>query len=184
MNREKIVSALAELPILQYEFFSPEALCFSERVRQICRAECPMYGKTWACPPGVGSVDACREKCLSYPEALLLTTVAEVQDVTNMEETLATRREHEDITAQVRALLDAEGQETFVLSSEACARCEKCSYPSAPCRHPGEMFPCIESHGILVTALAEKFGIEFIAGNTVIWFSILFFRPEKEDMLP
>ena len=181
MNKEKIISALAEMPILQYEFFPPEMLSFSDRVRHICETECPMYGKTWACPPGVGSVEDCRARCLSYPEALLISTVAEVQDIANMEETLATRREHEEITAQVRALIDAEGQEGFVLSSEACARCEKCSYPDAPCRHPSEMFPCIESHRILVTELAEKFGIEFIAGNTVIWFSILFFRPKDAE---
>ena len=181
MDRTRIEAAMSALPILQYEFFAPAELCFSDRVRHICETECPMYGTTWACPPGVGSVESCREKCLSYPEALLLTTAAEVSDIADLEESLATRRAHEGVTAQVRAALTAEGADTFVLSSEACARCEKCCYPDAPCRRPTEMFPCIESHGIVVTALAEKFGIEFIAGNTVIWFSILFFRPQETE---
>ena len=93
-----------------------------------------------------------------------------------MEETLATRAEHEEIARQAEQLLRAQGLETFVLSTEACARCARCTFPDAPCRFPDEMYPCVESHAIVVTDLAEKFGIEFISGNIVTWFSILFFR--------
>jgi hypothetical protein len=39
------------------------------------------------------------------------------------------------------------------------------------------MFPCVESHGILVTDLAEKHGIEFLAqGNIVTWFSLILYK--------
>lgn len=39
------------------------------------------------------------------------------------------------------------------------------------------MFPCVESHGILVTALAERYGVEFQAGNNLVtWFSLLLYR--------
>ena len=176
MDRAALEAELAELPILQYEFISTGELTFSDRVRRVCETECPMYGTTWACPPGVGSVEECKARCLAYPEALLLTTATEVRDVTDMEETLATRAEHEEIARQAEQLLRAQGLETFVLSTEACARCARCTFPDAPCRFPDEMYPCVESHAIVVTDLAEKFGIEFISGNIVTWFSILFFR--------
>ena len=182
MDRASLEAELAELPILQYEFISTGELTFSDRVRHVCETECPMYGTTWACPPGVGSVEACRERCLRYPEALLLTTVAEVRDIADMEETLATRGAHEKITHRVEALLRAQGLDTYVLSTEACSRCAHCSYPDAPCRFPVEMYPCTESHAIVVTDIAERYGIEFITGNVVTWFSILFFRePEAQD---
>ena len=180
MDRNKLEEQLAGLPILQYEFIRTQALTFSDRVRTICETECPMYGKSWACPPGVGSVEECRARCLAFPEALLLTTVAEVRDIADMEETLATRGAHEEITRQAEALLRAQGAETFVLSSDACARCEECTCPDALCRFPAELYPCIESHAIVVTDIAEKYDIEFLAGNTVIWFSILFYRDRKE----
>ena len=176
MNKELLASQLAALPILQYEFIPTEALHFSERVRHICETECPMYGKTWACPPGVGSVEACVARCRTYPEALLLTTVTEVRDIADMEETLATRAEHEAVTREAEKLLRAQGLETYVLSTEACAICEKCAYPDAPCRFPDKMYPCVESHAILVTDVAEQYGIEFISGNVVTWFSILFYK--------
>ena len=179
MDRKRLEARLAELPILQYEFISTDALHFSERVRQICETECPMYGTTWACPPGVGSVADCKARCLAYPEALLLTTAAEVRDVADMAETLATRGAHEAVTRQAEQLLRAEGLETYTLSTESCARCKTCAYPDEPCRFPDEMYPCVESHGVIVTDLAERFGIEFISGGVVTWFSILFFREKN-----
>lgn len=176
MNRELLEQGLAELPILQYEFINTDELLFSENVRYICEHECPMYNKTWACPPGVGTVDECKAKCLSYKNALLITTMAEVSDIANIEETLATRPEHEAIARKVRDLIREQGLETYVLSTEACAYCKECTYPDAPCRRPDEMFPCTESHAIVVTDIAEKYGIEFICGNIVTWFSVIFYR--------
>ena len=60
MNRELLEEKLSELPLYIYDFFDPRELEFSSRIRWICEHECPMYGKSWACPPGVGYVDTCR----------------------------------------------------------------------------------------------------------------------------
>ena len=66
MNQEILEEKLAELPLYCYQFFDPQELEFSQRVRWICEHECPMYGKSWACPPGVGSVETCQEKCMRH----------------------------------------------------------------------------------------------------------------------
>ncbi len=177
MDRARFEEKLAELPLFQYEFIDPAELTFSQRIREVCKSECPMYGASWACPPAVGSVEACRARCLSYPHALLMTSVVDVSDITNLEETLAARAPHEALTHEVRALLlDCGAEDVYALSTEACALCERCAYPDAPCRHPDRMFPCVESHGIVVTEIAEKYGIDFLQGNTIVWFSLLFYR--------
>lgn len=177
VDRALLERQLCGLPIVQYEFFETEELCFTERVRAVCAGECPQYGRSWACPPGVGTVAECRERCLRYPHGLLVATMAQVSDIARMEETLATRPAHEAVTRQVNSLLQAQGAETYVLSTESCTLCERCTYPDAPCRHPEQMFPCVESHGILVTALAERYGVEFQAGNNLVtWFSLLLYR--------
>lgn len=73
-------------------------------------------------------------------------------------------------------MLKEETEDIYVLSTEACAICDHCAWPDGPCRHPDRMFPCVESHGILVTDLAERHGIDFLAGsNLVTWFSLLFY---------
>jgi len=177
MNREKLLTGLSDFPLYEYRLIDPQELVFTERVRHVCSQECPMYNRSWACPPAVGEVIACREKCLSYPECLLISTITEVSDIANLEETLSTRAPHEEITRQVRELLLRECKDVYVLSTEACAICDHCAWPDAPCRHPEKMFPCVESHGILVTELAERLEIDFLAGsNLVTWFSLLFFH--------
>ena len=176
MNREKLERGLAQLPLCNYRFLKPEELEFSDRVRWICAHECPMYGRSWACPPGVGTVEQCRERCLRYSGCLLIATMAEVEDIANLAETLATRLPHERITDQVAALLREQGIPPYVLSTEACALCEHCTCPDAPCRHPEKMHPCVESHGINLLPLIEEMGMEFQAGsNLITWFSLLFY---------
>lgn len=177
MDRSRLEEQLRALPIVQYEFFETRELTFTSRVRTVCETDCARYGTSWACPPAVGTVEECRARCLRYPHGLLLTTMNEVEDIADLEGTLATRAPHEEITRQVNLLLQNQGAETYPLSTESCAICKKCAYPAAACRFPDRMFPCIESHGILITSTAEKYGIEFQAGgNLVTWFSLILYR--------
>jgi len=177
MDREKLEAQLAELPVLGYFFIDPRDLEFTDRVRWVCETECPMYGKTWACPPAVGSVARCRNKCLAYENCLMIATVTEVSDITDMDETLATRPEHEAVTNEVGALMEAQGVKPYILSTEACAECQRCAYlDGLPCRHPERMHPCVESHGINLIPTLEENGIDFqFGGNAVTWVSLLFY---------
>ena len=130
-----------------------------------------MYGKTWACPPAVGEVAQCQQRCLAYKKCLLIGTITETRDISDLEETLSTRKGHEEVTNQVRDLLRQQGIEPFVLSTEACAICERCAYlDGQPCRYPEQMHPCVESHGINIIPTLEENGLEFQYGaNIVTW---------------
>lgn len=169
---------LAELPLYVYTFIDPEGLEFSERIRYICKTECPMYDKTWACPPAVGEVEACKAKCLSYKKCLMVGTITETDDIANMERTLATRPEHEAITNQIRGFFREQGIEPYILSTEACSICSRCAWlDGLPCRMPGRMHPCLESHGINLIPTLEENGLEFqYGGNMITWYSLLFFN--------
>ena len=178
IDREKLEQSLAELPLYVYFDVDPKRLEFSDRIRWICEHECPMYGKTWACPPGVGEVAACKANCLSYKNCLLVGTITEVSDSADIQETLATRPAHEQITNQVRDFFVSQGVTPYILSTEACAECERCAIlDGAPCRKPERMHPCVESHGINVIPTLEENGLEFIYGkNIVTWYSLFFYN--------
>lgn len=175
MDREKLEAQLTQLPLLGYFWIKPEELEFTDRVRQVCRQECPMYGKTWACPPAVGTVAQCAARCGGFSDCLVIATAAEVEDVADLEETLATRLPHEHITDQVRDLMKEQGSNPYVLSTEACAICGRCAWlDGEPCRHPERMHPCVESHGINLIPVLEENGLEFQFGSNVItWVSLL-----------
>ena len=177
MDTTLLEARLAELPLYGYFFIDPRELEFSDRIRWICEHECPMCGRTWACPPAVGSVEACKAKVLSYENCLMIATIVEVGDIADINETLATRPEHEAITNEVRDIMRGLGEDPYVLSTEACAICERCAYlDGEPCRHKDRMHPCVESHGINVIPVLEENGIEFQFGaNVVTWVSLLFY---------
>ncbi len=177
LDFEKLEAQISQLPLYFYNFINPKALEFSDRIRYICTAECPMCGKTWACPPAVGEVSQCKEKCLAYSNCLMIGTITEVADISNIDETLATRPAHEEVTNAVRELFRQQGVEPYVLSTEACDICERCSWlDGQPCRHPERMHPCVESHGINLIPTLEENGLDFQYGqNIVTWYSLLFF---------
>lgn len=177
LNRELLEQELAEFPLYTYAFLKPEGLEFSNRIRWICEHECPMYAKSWACPPGVGSVEDCKSRCLAHTDCLMIATITEVADIADIDETLSTRGEHEKVTNQVRDLFREQGIEPYVLSTEACAQCQRCAIlDGEPCRMPERMHPCVESHGINLLSLLEEQGLSFQYGeNVVTWFSLLFY---------
>ena len=177
MNQELLEQQLSELPLYIYDFFDPRELEFSSRIRWICEHECPMYGKSWACPPGVGSVDTCRQVCMAYNHCLLISSIVEVRDIADMDETLATRPDHEALTEQVRELMKQQGVDPFILSTEACTVCDRCAIlDGQPCRFPEKMHPCVESHGINVVDVLERRGLDFqFCANVVTWISLLFY---------
>ncbi len=177
MNLDLLETGLAELPLYVYHFFDPRTLEFSQRIRWICQQECPMYGTSWACPPAVGSVEQCRENCLGYENALLISTITEVGDIANIHETLATRADHELLTNQVRELFRQQGVEPYILSTESCAACDRCAWlDGEPCRFPDRMHPCVESQGINLIPIIEELGLTFQYGeNVVTWFSLLLY---------
>lgn len=177
MNQALLEEKLAELPLYSYFFTSPDKLEFSQRVRWICEHECSQYGKSWACPPGVGTVEQCRAHCLSYKTCLVIATLTEVQDISNMAETLATRQEHEKITDETAEIFRQLGSTPFVLSTESCAVCPRCAIlDGQPCRFPQRMHPCVESQGINVIPVLEENGLSFQYGqNVVTWISMLLY---------
>lgn len=107
----------------------------------------------------------------------MIATITEVSDITDIDETLATRPDHERVTNQVQDILREEGLKPYVLSTEACAVCERCAYlDGQSCRMPEKMHPCVESHGINVVPVLEQCGLEFQFGqNVVTWVSLLFY---------
>lgn len=177
--QKEIMEDLTELPIYQYGFGETDRLLFTDRVREICRTTCARYGSSYSCPPAVGTVESCRLRCVAYPSFLFFSTVSEVNNLLNMEETLQTKGLHVEITLEVEKRLRAHGLKTYTLSSDSCSLCKNCAYPSEKCRHPEKMHPCIESHGIVVADLTEKLSMDYyLDEHTFLWFSLCFFRED------
>ena len=63
-------------------------------------------------------MEECRERCNAYTNCFLFSTISEVRDISDMEETLSTRMEHEEITREVVKLFHSFYGEVIALSTE------------------------------------------------------------------
>ncbi|NLM83739.1 MAG: DUF2284 domain-containing protein [Clostridiales bacterium] len=174
--RDTIEAFIYDYPVCEFFYLTPDDLVFSDKVRYICENECARYGKCWACPPAVGPIEKCIERCRSFKHVFLFSTVAEVSDSLNMSACVAAKNRHEEVTLQIRdRFREAFGDDVLALST-GCALCEACAYPDGPCRHPDRRLSTIESHGILLPATAQKVGASYACtSETVVFFSLIFF---------
>lgn len=177
MTHAEIEEFITQFPIYQYAFIKPQDLTFDENMRLLCKKECSHYGNSWSCPPAVGKISQCKDHCFGYSDVLVFTSVTEVKDMLNIDETLKIKKNHEKMTRIVEDFLRANGHLTYTLTSDCCYACAKCSFPKEKCRHPEQMHPCIESHGIVVADMADTCCMDIYMGeNLRLWFSVIFYR--------
>ena len=175
LDTNRFEEFIAQYPIYEYRLIDTTEIEVKERVRIICKEECERYGTTWACPPGVGDLKECSARIHSYPNGILFSSVAEVSDVMNMEEMLATRDAHEQLTTQVAEFLHQEGFETFTLSTESCDLCEHCAYlEGKPCRFPEKMVSSMEAYGVLVLEVCKTNDLPYYYGTDTMTYTSCF----------
>ncbi len=144
-------------------------LALRQEVRDMCGADkCRQYGKSWMCPPGCGSLEDNAEQLKKYSVGLLVQTVGQLEDdfdYESMEEAGALQKKRFALFARE---LKQEYPELLALSSGACDLCEKCTYPDAPCRRPGEAAPSMEAFGLVVSDVCTSNGLPYYYGPRTI----------------
>lgn len=179
MLNELMAREARALGVWQYGFVPTAEIAFLDVVRGYCEENrCRKYGTTWACPPAVGTIEECRDKCRSYDTMLVMTGKYDLEDSFDFEGMQRGHAEFKEVCERVAELLGPRlGGDFFLLSNESCDKCESCTYPDAPCRFPETLHPSLEGYGIMVSDLAKQAGIKYINGkDTVTYFGGMLFR--------
>lgn len=141
-------------------------IVYYQKVRDLCSpSACRYYGKTWSCPPAVGSLEECREKVVRYEKMLLISSPFMLADMMDFSEIDHTTRDFQLITLDLLRRLRPLVDDFYMLGNETCSLCETCTWPDAPCRHPEDFRPSIEGFGFLIKELAEIAGIPYTNGR-------------------
>ena len=175
--KEYIAAHKEELGIHQYAFLTTDCISFSDGVRKLCEANaCGLYAKTWACPPGVGTYEECRDRILKYKNIFVFTTMHPLEDSYDFEGMTEGKKKHVTICGPIVDLFKGKYEDLLILSAEGCDKCKTCTYPDAPCRFPDSLHPSIESYGVEVYKLAAAGKINYINGpNTVTYFGCIIY---------
>ena len=168
---------LKEIGISQYGVISPAKIVFDDEIRTMCEKNiCRLYGKTWACPPAVGTVSQCRERCLQYKNALVFNSIYPLEDSFDYDGMRRWHAQFKKLCDRLYEIVRLRCTSFLLLSNEGCSRCQVCTYPTAACRMPDKLFPSLEGFGIQVAKLAASAGIHYINGtNTVTYFGMLLY---------
>ena len=164
----------------QYGAVNTSDIVFSQEVRAMCEANaCRQYGKTWACPPAVGSVEECRKRIQQYEKMLVFTGKYQLEDSFDYEGMMAGAKEFRCSCRAFDQELKARFRQFLLFSNEGCDLCPACTYPTQPCRFPDRVHGSLEGNGIFVNELAQLAGVRYNNGaNTVTYFGALACRAD------
>lgn len=162
----------------EWGFIQTKDLHFHPEIRQICEGNsCRGYGKTWACPPAVGTLDECKQKVLRYTNMFLLSQKFDLEDSFDFESMENGMKTFKLTVDRFAESVKQQAIDVLILSNEGCGRCIVCTYPDNPCRFPNKLYPSIEGFGFIVSELAQLAGIKYNNGpNTVTFFGAALFN--------
>jgi len=182
---ERFDEILRASGVFEYGVADPREVEFSPEVRKYCEDNvCRQYGKTWACPPAVGTVDECRARAKSYNKMLVFSAKYDVEDSADFEGYLRGMKDFKSVANNVDDALKVVFADCLVLGNEGCGVCDTCTYPGAPCRFPDKVHGSIEGYGIWVSKLAQQAGVAYNNGaNTITYFGAALFNKNAEDRL-
>ena len=175
--KNKMIDIARRIGFWEIGFVDMNHLRYYPEVRRICEQNtCRNYGKTWACPPAVGTLAECQRRVEQYDTMLLFSCKYDLEDSFDFEGMTAGlhafKKTVDAFDAELKSLLT----DYHLLANEGCGRCESCTYPSAPCRFPSNLHPSLEGYGFVVSELAKNAGIRYINGaDTVTYFGALLF---------
>ena len=149
-----------------------DSLEFREEVRSMCSADlCKSYGKSWSCPPAVGSIERAKERAGVYHRGIIVQTAGDLSDSFDMDGTAAIMQKHkkafETLVRQVRQFYP----ECLPMGAGTCRLCRACTYPDRPCRHPDKMVSSMEAYGLLVSDVAIRSGLKYNYGENTMCFT-------------
>lgn len=170
-------SEIKEIGINQFGIIFTTEINFDEEIRKICEGNvCRLYGKTWACPPAVGTVDECRQRCHQYTRAMIFNAVYPLDNSFDYEGMMRGHGAFKDLCDRLYTLIKPQLHSFLILSNEGCKRCKNCTYPSTECRNSEMLFPSLEGFGINVAKLAETANLKYMNGEkNVTYFGALLY---------
>lgn len=170
-------SVLEDIGIYQSGYIAVSQIVFGDEIRELCQNNvCRRYGTTWACPPAVGTLEQCKQKCSEFEKAMVFSAKYLLEDSFDFEGMQEGHRAFKDVCDKLFAAAKSKLPIFLLLSNEGCLRCKTCTYPHAACRLPEMLFPSVEGFGIYVSKLAETANINYSNGaNTVTYFGLMLF---------
>lgn len=147
-------------------------IVFDDSFRTCCEENlCGQYGVNYTCPPACGTAAEMRERIMAHKHALVLQTIWEISDYSDMPAIKAGKSSHNAGTIRLAKRLRAADCPGFLVGASGCALCTPCACAKGePCRFPEYAYSCMSAYCIFVKKLADHCGLEYNCGEGLLAF--------------
>ena len=153
------------------------SLKHEEWVRTLCEENlCRNYGTNWACPPAVGTLEECAERCRAFDHMLLFDKVYNLRDSYDLEGMDEAMKKFRKTVAIFDGFVGSLLKRRLFLANGACDTCRHCGWPDRPCLFPDRLHHSIEGYGFNIMKLADAAGLSYNHGyKTITLFGALLY---------
>jgi predicted metal-binding protein len=154
------------------EIVNTEDIVFDFSFRPYCEENlCGQYGANYSCPPDCGSPEAMKQRVLAHKKALVLQTIWEISDYSNMDLIKPAKAAHNAAEIRLVKRLRADGRDGFIVGASGCALYSPCKQVlGQPCAFPEYQYSCMSAYCVFVKKLADKCGMEYDCGDGLLAF--------------
>jgi predicted metal-binding protein len=169
---EKVRGMALECGFSRVGNLDPAKITLRTEVRATCAEnKCGAYGTRWSCPPGCGTLEENAERIKQFQGGFILQTTGELEDELDGEGMMETAKTHGARVQEFQRTIKTLHPKAWVIGSGGCTRCEKCTYPDAPCRFPDEITPSMEALGMVVSDVCKDNDFGYYYGKGTITYT-------------
>lgn len=159
---------------------SSSQINFKAEVRALCEQNhCGCFGKSWTCPPAVGSIADLQARLLPFSRVVVVSKIYQLTDSFDWEGMQESIKDFQSRIARLQGIIEnmVPGLDCVLLGAGTCTVCETCTFPlEEPCRNPDKAIISVEACGIDVMELMKDIGLKYNNGpNTVTYVGAIFF---------
>lgn len=152
------------------EITDTHRIVFDPTFRPYCEENlCGQYGVNYSCPPDCGSVEEMKQRILAHKRALVLQTIWQVTDYSDVPAIRHAKKSHNAAELRLVQKLRSAGHDGVIVGASGCALCTPCALTQGqPCRFPDLKYSCMSAYCVFVKKLADTCGMEYDCGEGLL----------------
>ena len=167
MTNEQIIQRAIEEGFVSAAIVDTSEIVFDPGFRPYCAENlCGQYGANYSCPPDCGAPEEMKQKILRYQKAVVLQTVWNISDYSDIPAIKHAKGEHNAAELRLVRCMREAGHGGIIVGASGCALCSPCAIQNGePCRFPELPYSCMSAYCIFVRKLAESCGMDYDCGE-------------------
>lgn len=172
MRYQDMIQYAVEENFAAAEIMDTKDIVFDPSFRLYCAENiCGQYDINHSCPPGCGSPEEMKQKILAHKKALVLQTIWEISDYTDMSIIKPAEAAHNAAQVRLAERFRSEGCNGLIVGAGGCSLCSPCRQTLGyPCSFPEDRYSCMSAYCVFVKKLADNCGIEYDCGEGLLAF--------------